>query len=296
MVYGTGRNAEFGRIAAGLDERAPETGFQVGLRRFSYLLLQVAIALMVVILISNLLLRKPIIDSVLFSLAIAVGITPQLLPAVVSASLATGSRQLAKAKVLVKRLVCIEDLGDIDILITDKTGTLTEGRIRLVDAIDPAGAHSESVRRVGLLATDVDPESGGVSANPLDAALWESPQPRQLVGGAVQRVAMLPFDHERRATSVLVDDSGKRVLVVKGAPEQVLSQCPMTPAVAQDTVAALFAAGRRVVAVAAKPAAELTTITADDERDLMLAGFLVFADEPKPAARQSLSQLAELGI
>ncbi|HZE17119.1 MAG TPA: cation-transporting P-type ATPase, partial [Mycobacterium sp.] len=205
-----------------------------------------------------LLLDKPIIDSVLFSLAIAVGITPQLLPAVVSTSLATGSRQLAKSKVLVKRLVCIEDLGDIDILITDKTGTLTEGRIRLVDTIDPAGAHSESVRRLGLLATDVDPESGGVSANPLDAALWESPRPRQLVGGAVHRVAMLPFDHERRATSVLVDDDGKRVLVVKGAPEQVLAQCQMTAAVAHDTLATLFAAGRRVVAVAARPAAGLS--------------------------------------
>ena len=296
VVYATGKNAEFGRIAAGLDERLPETGFQAGLRRFSYLLLQVAIALMVVILISNLLLAKPVIDSVLFSLAIAVGITPQLLPAVVSTSLATGSRQLAKAKVLVKRLVCIEDLGDIDILITDKTGTLTEGRIRLVDTIDPAGAHSESVRRLGLLATDVDPESGGVSANPLDAALWESPQPQLLVGETVHRVALLPFDHERRATSVLLDDDGKRVLVVKGAPEQILGQCQMTAAVAQDTLAALFAAGRRVVAVAAKPAAELTTIASADESDLLLAGFLVFADEPKPAARQSLSELAKLGI
>ena len=296
VVYATGKNAEFGRIAAGLDERAPETGFQVGLRRFSYLLLQVAIALMVIILVSNLLLRKPVIDSVLFSLAIAVGITPQLLPAVVSTSLATGSRQLAKAKVLVKRLVCIEDLGDIDILITDKTGTLTEGRIRLVDTIDPAGAHSDSVRRLGLLATDVDPESGAASANPLDAALWDSPQPQQLVGGAVHRVAMLPFDHERRATSVLVDYDGKRVLVVKGAPEQVLNHCQPTAAVAQDTLASLFAAGRRVVAVAAKPAAGLTTITPDDECDLLLAGFLVFADEPKAAARQSLSELADLGI
>jgi Mg2+-importing ATPase len=296
VVYATGRNAEFGRIAAGLDTRQPETEFQVGLRRFSYLLLQVAIVLMVIILASNLLLQKPVIDSVLFSLAIAVGITPQLLPAVVSASLATGSRELAKAKVLVKRLVCIEDLGDIDILITDKTGTLTEGRLRLVDTIDPAGAHSESVRRLGLMATDVDPESGGVSANPLDAALWDSPQPKQLIGGAVHRVAMLPFDHERRATSVLVDDNGKRVLVVKGAPEQVLTRCQMTGAVAQDTLATLFAAGRRVVAVAAKPAAELSTITPDDECDLMLAGFLVFADEPKSAARQSLSRLADLGI
>ncbi len=296
VVYATGKNAEFGRIAAGLDERPPETGFQVGLRRFSYLLLQVAIALMVIILISNLLLRKPIIDSVLFSLAIAVGITPQLLPAVVSTSLATGSRQLAKAKVLVKRLVCIEDLGDIDILITDKTGTLTEGRIRLVDTIDTAGVHSESVRRLGLLATDVDPESVGASANPLDGALWESPLPKQLVGDGVHRVATLPFDHERRTTSVLVDDDGKRVLVVKGAPEQVLAQCQTTAAVAQDTLADLFAAGRRVVAVAAKPAAELTTVTPEDECDLLLTGFLVFADEPKTAARQSLSELANLGI
>ena len=229
VVYATGRSAEFGRIAAGLGERQPETDFQVGLRKFSYLLLQVAIALTVLILVSNLLLRKPVIDSVLFSLAIAVGITPQLLPAVVSASLATGSRQLAKAKVLVKRLVCIEDLGDIDILITDKTGTLTEGRISLVDAVSPAGAHSDSVLRLGLLATDVDPESGGVGANALDAALWESPQAKDLVGAGVQRVASVPFDHIRRATSVLVDDAGKRVLVLKGAPEQVLARCQSMP-------------------------------------------------------------------
>ncbi|OBF03499.1 magnesium-translocating P-type ATPase [Mycobacterium sp. ACS4054] len=296
VVYATGKDAEFGRIAAGLDEHQPETGFQVGLRRFSYLLLQVAVALMVVILISNLLLRKPIIDSVLFSLAIAVGITPQLLPAVVSTGLATGSRQLAKAKVLVKRLVCIEDLGDIDILITDKTGTLTEGRIRLVDSVDAAGAHSDSVRRSGLLATDVDPETGGASANPLDAALWESPQAHQLVGEAAQRVAVLPFDHERRATSALIDDGGNRVLVVKGAPEQVLAQCHAVPPEAEETLAALFAAGRRVVAVAVKPAPAMTTLTGADECELSLAGFLVFADEPKAAARQSLSELADLGI
>ena len=174
VVYATGVDAEFGRIAAGLGERQPETEFQAGLRRFSYLLLWVAFALTVLILVTNLLLRRPMIDSVLFALAIAVGITPQLLPAVVSTSLATGSRRLAQLKVLVKRLVCIEDLGDIDVLITDKTGTLTEGRISFVDAVDAAGAHADSVLRAGLLATDVDPASGGVSANAMDAALWES--------------------------------------------------------------------------------------------------------------------------
>ena len=115
------------------------------------------------ILVTNLMLHRPLINSALFALAIAVSITPQLLPAVVSTSLATGSRQLAKAKVLVKRLVCIEDFGDIDILITDKTGTLTEGRISLVDTVNPAGAHSDSVLRLALLASDVDPGAGGAS-------------------------------------------------------------------------------------------------------------------------------------
>ncbi len=170
VVYATGARTEFGRIAAGLGERQPETEFQAGLRRFSYLLLRVAIVLTLLILVTNLLLRRPVIDSVLFALAIAVGITPQLLPAVVSTSLATGSRRLARLKVLVKRLVCIEDLGDIDILVTDKTGTLTDGHISLVDAVNPAGAHDDAVLRLSLLATDVDPASGGVSANAMDAA------------------------------------------------------------------------------------------------------------------------------
>ncbi len=296
VVYATGVDTQFGRIAAGLGERQPETDFQAGLRRFSYLLLWVAMTLTALILVTNLLLRRPVIDSVLFALAIAVGITPQLLPAVVSSSLSTGSRRLAKLKVLVKRLVCIEDLGDIDVLVTDKTGTLTEGRITLVGAVDPAGATAESVLRSGLLATGVDAASGAVSANPMDSALWESADAERLMTGTVHRIATLPFDHTRRAMSCVVDDGGTHMLVVKGAPEQVLVKCEGVPATAQQTLAALFADGRRVVAVASKPAPELTAITAADEAGLRLDGFLVFADEPKVAARNSLSQLAALGI
>jgi Mg2+-importing ATPase len=299
LVYATGLDTQFGHIAAGLGERQPETEFQAGLRRFSYLLLWVALTLTVLILITNLVLRRPVIESVLFALAIAVGITPQLLPAVVSASLATGSRRLAKLKVLVKRLVCIEDLGDIDVLITDKTGTLTEGRISLVDAVDPAGAHANSVLRAGLLTTDVDAASAGVSANAMDAALWESSDATGLVTDDVHRIATVPFDHTRRAMSALFDDRGDRRLTVKGAPEQVMANCTTTPAqqqVAQRTLDALFADGRRVVAVASKLAPDLIAITADDETGLTLLGFLVFADEPKAAARDSLAQLAALGI
>jgi Mg2+-importing ATPase len=296
VVYATGLDAQFGKIAAGLGERQPETDFQIGLRRFSYLLLQVAITLTVLILATNLLLRRPVIDSVLFALAIAVGITPQLLPAVVSTSLATGARQLAELKVLVKRLVCIEDLGDIDILLVDKTGTLTEGRITLIEAIDADGTPSATVLRRGMLATDVDPAVGGTSANALDAALWESDTGKQVVTADARRLAELPFDHTRRATSALVDDAGARVLIVKGAPEQVLEHCVAMPAGAQPTLERLFAEGRRVVAVASRPAGELTAITAADETGLTLDGFLVFADQPKQAARASLEKLAALGI
>nr|WP_193561341.1 magnesium-translocating P-type ATPase [Mycolicibacterium hodleri] len=296
VVYATGVDTQFGRIAAGLGQRQPETDFQAGLRRFSYLLLWVAITLTALILITNLLLRRPVIDSVLFALAIAVGITPQLLPAVVSASLATGSRRLAKLKVLVKRLVCIEDLGDLDVLVTDKTGTLTEGRITLIEAVDPAGAPTESVLRLGLLATGADAASGAVSANAMDAALWQSHDANRLVAGTAHPVAILPFDHARRAMSCLIDDRGSRQLVVKGAPEQVVAKCTAPPPTAQQTLSALFADGRRVVAVASKAAPDLTTITAEDEAGLRLDGFLVFADEPKAAARDSLTQLAALGI
>ena len=264
----------------------------MGLRRFSYLLLRVALTLTVVIVVINLLLRRPVIESALFGLAIAVGITSQLLTAVVSTSLASGSRRLARLKVVVKRLVCIEDLGDIDILMTDKTGTLTEGHIELIDAVDPVGNHTESVLRLGMLATEVDPATGGVSANELDAALW-SDRPG-IVG--VTRVALLPFDHTRRSTSALVDDADGRMLVVKGAPEHVLAHCDHVPAAAQDTLSALFAEGRRVVAVASRPAPGLTGLTAADECGLALNGFLVFADNPKTAASQSLAQRAALGI
>ena len=178
VVVATGGRAEFGRIALGLGERQPQTEFQLGLKRFSFLLLQVAIGLTSLIFVANLLLHRPVIESLLFSLAIAVGITPQLLPAVVSTSLATGTRQLARRKVLVKRLVCIEDLGDMDVLVTDKTGTLTEGRISFTAALpaDPKAAPADLLT-LGLLATEAEyaeSKASTVGLNSLDAALWAS--------------------------------------------------------------------------------------------------------------------------
>jgi P-type Mg2+ transporter len=161
VVVQTGGRAEFGRIATQLGEGQPQTAFQLGLRDFSILLVRVAGALSVTILIVNLALGRPVIQSLLFALSISIGLTPQLLPAIVSVSLSTGARRLAQRKVIVKRLVAIEDFGNIEVFFTDKTGTLTEGRIRYAAALDATGADDEAVFRDGLLCSDVIVDDSG---------------------------------------------------------------------------------------------------------------------------------------
>lgn len=229
IVVATAARTEFGKIAAGLSTHQVETEFQVGLRRFSMLLARVAGVLTTAIFVINVVLHKPILDALLFSLAIAVGITPQLLPAVVSTSLAAGSRRMSRRKVLVKRLVCIEDLGDVEVLFTDKTGTLTQGQINYMRAV-PAGDHGpDAVLRWGLLCTEnISPDGQAVGGNPLDQALWQSPDAAaaRSVLAEYTRLGVLPFDHERRMVSVLVrDTAGQLTLVTKGAPETVLERC-----------------------------------------------------------------------
>ncbi len=300
VVVATGGEAEFGKIALGLGERQPETAFQVGLRGFSVLLLRVAAVLTALILVTNLALHRPLIDSLLFSLAIAVGMTPQLLPAVVSTSLAIGSRELARRKVLVKRLVCIEDLGDLDVVLTDKTGTLTEGRISFVEAVgadDSGGEAGQRAFLLGRLAVDIEAGDGDTAANPLDAALAAATTADKAERDGVTRLGLLPFDYERRMTTVLVDLPGEGPTVIsKGAPEAVLARCVDIPSLARATMESHFRAGDRLVAVASRLAAGRTELTAGDERDLHLAGFLVFLDQPKTSARQGLKRLVDLGI
>ncbi|MEO7124148.1 MAG: magnesium-translocating P-type ATPase [Lacisediminihabitans sp.] len=300
-VVATGGRAEFGRIALGLGERQPQTEFQNGLKKFSFLLLEVAIALTSVIFIANLLLHRPPLESLLFSLAIAVGITPQLLPAVVSTCLATGTRQLARRKVLVKRLVCIEDLGDMDVLVTDKTGTLTEGSISFSEALPLDDTLSaDALVTLGLLATEADYASHNAAAvgqNPLDSALWASPATQHFLAGSYQRLALIPFDHQRRMTSALVSThDAPAVIITKGAPEDVLRLCTNVPDSAQTLLNQQFDAGGRVIAVATRSAAGQTALTPADEKNLTLAGLLVFLDRPKADARESLDRLAALGI
>ena len=300
VVAAIGARTEFGNIAAGLSTHHLDTEFQVGLRRFSMLLVYVAGALTASIFVINVALHKPIIDALLFSLAIAVGITPQLLPAVVSTSLAAGAHRMSRRKVLVKRLVCIEDLGDVDVLFTDKTGTLTQGRIDFMRAVPTGDNRSAEVLRWGLLCTENTGNGGrAVGGNPLDHALWDSPAAggERAAVADYTRLGVLPFDHERRMVSVLVRDTrGNLTLATKGAPETVLERCVEVPAAAREALDVEFGAGNRVVAVATRTCDDPQPPTLQDERDLRLAGLLVFLDPPKQDAAEALRRLANLGI
>ena len=219
VVVATGARTEIGRLAAGLDRRAPETAFQAGLRRFSLLLVWVAAALVATVLVTGVLLGRPLIQSVLFALAIAVGVTPQLLPAVVNSSLAAGARRLAKRQVLVKRLVCIEDIGNISVLVTDKTGTLTEGVMTFEGGMDATGAPAPGLAM--LASATVDGGGAGTgTTDALDGVLLAAAGP-----GGPPAIATIPFDHDRRISSALVDVDGARLLVAKGAPESILARC-----------------------------------------------------------------------
>ena len=298
VVVATGGRTAFGAIALGLGERQPETAFQLGLRRFSALLAKVAAVLTGSIFAVNLLLHRPVIDALLFSLAIAVGITPQLLPAVVTTSLATGSRRLARRKVLVKRLVGIEDLGNVEVLFTDKTGTLTDGRLTFRGATDATGGPSDEVLLLGAVCNEATFTGGdAVGGNELDRALLRAPACAGLPTAELRRLALLPFDHDRRMTSVVAEGPGRgRVLVTKGAPESVLDRCGEVPEAAREFLGRSFASGTRVVAVAARAAPGLDRPSPQDERDLELAGFLLFLDPPKSSAARSLERLRGLAV
>jgi Mg2+-importing ATPase len=284
----TGADTAFGAIALRLGERHEQTAFQRGLQEFSRLLVVVTVILAGSIFVINVALGRSILQSALFALAIAVGLTPQLLPAIVTVSLATGARRLAQSNVIVKRLVCIEDLGNVEVLFTDKTGTLTEGRISFTEPLDRHGRVDDRVFALGLACADK-------TGNELDRTLWAVAAAEQSAGGQWPLLDRLPFDHERQLASALVESSAGRLLVAKGAPEAVLARCAQVPAEAGPLLERLFVSGARVVAVASRPVA-LEKLSHADEQGLALDGFLCFSDPPKAGVGDSLARLARLGV
>lgn len=300
VVAATGLATAFGAIAAGLSEAPGRTAFEAGLARFSRFLFGVAILLTVAIFLINVALSRPLIDALLFSLAIAIGIAPEMMPAIVTLSLSSGSRALARRRVLVKRLVAIEDLGNVELLFTDKTGTLTMGAVAFERSLDARGAPADRPLLLSLVCNEASMgDAGPVGGNALDRALWEGlahAGHADLAGqvAQVRRLALRPFDHHRQLVSVTCDLDGG-LTVVKGAPEAVLERCVGVPAETTAVLHQLFSEGERVVAVASRPGAGPTLDDAS-ESELTLEGLLTFADPPKPDAREALARLERLGV
>jgi Mg2+-importing ATPase len=288
LVVRTGSGTAFGAIALRLGERQAQTSFQQGLQQFSRLLATVTALLAGSIFVINAGLGRSLLQSALFALAIAVGLTPQLLPAIVTVSLATGARRLARRQVIVKRLVCIEDLGNVQVLFTDKTGTLTDGHISFTQALDCRGKPNQQVEALGIACSDK-------TGNELDRAVHASSIPTQNGDLGWTALDRLPFDHERQLASVLVDTPQGKIVIAKGAPEAVHARCSKVPGEAQATLDRLFASGTRVVAVASRPVTS-ERLRREDERDLTLEGFLCFRDPAKANVQESLARLARLGV
>ena len=298
VVVTTGRHTTLGKIATGLATRLPVTAFQRGLRDFSRLLVRVTAVFTGIVFIVNLFLHRSPFESLLFALAIAVAITPQLLPAIVTICLSVGARHLARRAVIVKRLVTIEDLGNMEVLFTDKTGTLTEGEIRLAGAYDADGRESRDVLGLGLLCNSAVIHDGLIfGANALDTAIWQHALANHIEPPRSQVISRAPFDYVRRRMSVLAraEDASER-LIVKGSPEAILPLCTAMPPIVSSLIDARLSAGERVIAVATRAMPGVVEIGPSDEHDLSFAGFLSFYDPPKASAALSLAQLDALGI
>ncbi len=296
VVTETGVHTLFGGIAGRLSTDAPETDFERGLRQFGVLLSQSMLALTLVVFAVNVVGHKAVVESLLFSVALAVGLAPELLPAILAVNLARGATAMAKHGVIVRRLSAIEDFGAVDVLCTDKTGTITEGVVRLDGAVDAAGEPSPDVQQ--LAAWNACLQTG--LPNPLDEALQAAgPKP----GPEVVAVDEVPYDFERKRLTVVVEIGGKRRLITKGAVPTTLPLCTRTggglPVVLPALEARVEAWGRqgfRVIAVASRDVEVKDHYSRQDEADLQLDGFLLFFDPPKPGAAEAIQALHKLGV
>jgi P-type Mg2+ transporter len=301
VVVQTGRATEFAAVSERLAGRDVTTSFERGMTRFGLLLVRAMAVLVTVILVVNILLGRPVLDAVLFSLALAVGLTPQLLPAIVAVSLAAGARLMAAKKVIVKRLDAIEDFGGMTVLCTDKTGTLTAGAVRLDRAIDINGSDSATVLRMAALNAGL--QRG--FANPMDEAILAAAGPA--TPGA-KLIDENPYDFSRKRLSVLTEDTDGPVLICKGAVPGVLAACsrattaqgvvPLTAVRADvdDRVRQLSGDGFRVLAIAHRAMPGRDSTTTADEDDMILDGLLAFQDPAKDDAAQAVGDLAALGV
>ena len=304
LIGRTGSNTALGQIAVSLATDAPPTAFEIGTRRFGMLIMRLTLLLVLFTLLVNVAFHRSLLESFLFAVALAVGLTPELLPMVVSVTLTRGALRMAALKVIVKRPSAIQDMGAMDVLCTDKTGTLTEARIRLERHVDASGQSRPQVLTLAYLNSYF--ESGLKS--PLDDAILAH---GEIDVSAWRKIDEVPFDFERRRVSVLVQSAATRRLVVKGAPEDVLRLCTQyqdsagasvaLDAAARERIDALFDSlgqeGFRALGIAWRDVAQdQSHAVVSDESELVFAGFAAFLDPPKASAGRALSAMAASGV
>lgn len=305
LIARTGAATEFGGIAKSLGQAEPDTDFERGVRHFGTMLLRVMFLIVTCVLAINQLLGRPFVESMLFAVALAVGLSPELLPAIVTVTLSAGARHLASRGVIIRRLEALENFGSMTVLCTDKTGTITTGEVELEDATDPDGQSSQEVKRLAYLNAAF--ETG--IANPLDAALVAAGSSAKFDTAGLTKIDEIPYDFQRRRLTIIVEDAGKRLLISKGAFTEVLAICSsvavgdgVTKLVAtkRTELERFFSAkgqdGFRVLALAKKTVEPKADYTLADEKDLVFAGFLLFLDPPKESASQALGNLEQAGI
>ena len=302
VVVHTGLSTEFGKVARELVLRPPATEFEVGVRKFGYLLLEVTLTLVITIFAINVFFNRPILDSFLFSLALAVGLTPQLLPAIISVNLARGASHMASSKVIVKRLSSIENFGSMNVLCLDKTGTLTEGKVHLHSALDIEGHENEKVRLHAYINASY--ETG--YANPIDDAIRSQ---RQFDITKYKKLDEIPYDFIRKRISVLISRDNSQLMITKGALPNILAICssgesPGGEIIKLDLIRPqieqhfekLSEQGFRTLGIAYRLFESVASINNDSETDMTFLGILVFFDPPKEGIIETLADLKQLGI
>jgi len=302
VVVRTGKETEFGKVSERLKLRPPETEFERGVRRFGYLLLEITLVLVIAIFAINVFLSRPVLDSFLFALALAVGLTPQLLPAIISINLAHGAKRMALNKVIVKRLAAIENFGSMDVLCSDKTGTLTEGVVKLHSALNVDGQESEKVLLYSFLNAFY--ETG--FRNPIDEAIRKY---RTLDLSAFKKLDEIPYDFIRKRLSILVSKKEGPLMVMKGALPNVLEVCSSAEiaegrvvdiVTVKEQILQHFAEfsrkGFRTLGVAYRDILSGTFITKEHETGMTFLGFLILFDPPKPGIIETIRQLKQLGV
>ena len=302
LVISTGKQTEFGKVSERLKLRPQETEFEHGIRQFGYFLLEVTLVLVMAIFAINVYLARPVLDSFLFSLALAVGLTPQLLPAIISINLAHGAKRMAQVRVIVKRLASIENFGSMNVICSDKTGTLTEGIVHLQSALDVESAPSDKVLLHAYLNAFY--ETG--FTNPIDEAIRTQ---CQFDLSSYRKADEIPYDFLRKRLSVLVAHGDSHLMVTKGALQNVLAVCSAAETGAgtfvdiaavrdriQQHLEEFSSKGFRTLGVAYKNMGSASLMSKVDEAGMTFLGFLVFFDPPKPHIIETIARLKTLGV